>query len=146
MAFSPDGGRLAVADLDRNLRVLDLRPARSAGRRVRPAFPIHLSFSPDGETLAIGLDEGGAELRDGRSLGVVARLRNRTGDVDRWVRFSPDGRLLAVSTDAGYTQLWDVAGRERIGAAAARSRARRAQCGVLARRAHARDERDSMAP
>ena len=57
----------------------------------------------------------GTQLRDSRSLDVVAHLRNAAGDEDRWVRFSPDGRLLAVSADAGYTQLWDVARRRRVG-------------------------------
>jgi WD40 repeat protein/class 3 adenylate cyclase len=116
MAFSPDGDRLAVADLAGNLRMLELEtgevhPApRPSGR------PLHLSFSPDGGTLAIALDKSATELRDGGSLDVIARLPNRAGDGSRWVRFSPDGRLLAVSAFEGYTQLWDVAPRERVGA------------------------------
>ena len=62
--------------------------------------------------LAIGLAERGTELRDGRSLQLVARLP--AGDEGWWVRFSPNGRLLAV-TSPHYTQLWDVAKRRRIG-------------------------------
>ena len=85
------------------------------GRRLE-AFAISLSFSPDGKLLAIGLADRGTELRDGRSLRVVARLRGGTGeDADRGVRFSPDGRLLAVTSNLGYTQLWDVATRRRAG-------------------------------
>lgn len=116
LAFSPDGGRLAVADLDGNLRVMELETG--GVRRVPrlPGVPIHLSFSPDGKLLAIGLHEHGTELRDSRSLRTVARLRNRPGDAARWVRFSPDGRLLAVSYLEGFTQLWDVGTRRRIGA------------------------------
>jgi WD40 repeat protein/class 3 adenylate cyclase len=115
LAFSPDGDRLATTDLEGNLRVIELetgdvrRPPRVTG------FTTHLSFSPDGGTLAV-VAEGGVELRDGRSFKVVARLRNRAADEDRWVRFSPNGRLLAVTSWAGYTQLWDVAGREPVGA------------------------------
>lgn len=86
----------------------------SADRPGSPGIPLHLSFSPDGGMLAIGLKRG-TELRDSRSLRVVARLPNRAGDDDRWARFSPDGRLLAVSSFEGYTQLWDVASRRRIG-------------------------------
>jgi WD40 repeat protein len=114
MAFSPDGNRLAVADIEGNLRLLDpgsgkvLRAARLAG------FPPHISYSPDGAMLAIGLAERGTELRDGRSLQPVARLPRSAGDDGWWVRFSPDGRLLAV-TSSHYTQLWDVAERRRIG-------------------------------
>ena len=115
MAFSPDGGRLAVADIDGDLRVLDLGSGK-VRRAPRPAgFTPHLSYSPDGGMLAIGLAEQGTELRDGRSLRLVARLPRRAGDDSWWVRFSPDGRLLAV-TSSHYTQLWDVAERRRIGA------------------------------
>jgi WD40 repeat protein len=115
LAFSPDSTRLAVADLEGNFRVFDLttgavrRPPRLKG------FPVHASFSPDGRTLAIADAGLATELRDTRTLDVVARLRNATGDEDRRVRFSPDGRLLAVGSAAGYTQLWDVARRTRVG-------------------------------
>ena len=47
--------------------------------------------------------------------GSLARLPNRSGDPDNWVRFSPDGRLLAISS-LGYTQLWDVESRRPVGA------------------------------
>ena len=115
IAFSADGERFAVADLEGNLRMLELRSGR-VRRAQRPgSFPVHLSFSPDGGTLAIGLGEAGTELRDGRSLRVLARLRNRRGDADRWVQFSPDGRLLAISS-FGYTQLWDAESRRPVGA------------------------------
>ena len=115
MAFSPDGGRIAVADIEGNLRVLDLGSGKvREGPRVA-GFPGHLSYDPDGGMLAIGLHEGnGTELRDGRSLRLVARLSHSAGEDSGWVRFSPDGRLLAV-TSAHYTQLWDVAKRRRIG-------------------------------
>ncbi len=115
LAFSPGGGLLAVADLDGNLRVMEL--ATGDVRRVPrlAGIPIHVSFSPDGKLLALGLADRGTELRDSRSLRIVARLRGGPGDTARWVRFSPDGRVLAVSAIEGYTQLWDVVTRRRIG-------------------------------
>jgi WD40 repeat protein len=103
-----------VTDLEGNMRVIDLETGGVREAPQVPGFPTHLSFSPDGETLAV-VTEGGFELRDGHSLRVVASLRNRAGDDDRWVRFSPDGRLLAVTSLAGYTQLWDVDSREPVG-------------------------------
>ena len=113
LGFSADGKRIAVADLSGNLRVLDLRSGRIR-RAGLPGYATHLSFSPDGELLAVALDAQGVQLRDGHSLEVVARLR---GDHDhaRWARFSPDGRLLALSSFQGYTQLWDVASRRPTG-------------------------------
>jgi len=114
--FSPDGDRLAVADLLGNVRVLDVRSGRVHDGPPLPTGAISLSYSPDGELLAIGLANHGTELRNGRSLRVVAHLSNGAGeDADRAVRFSPDGRLLAVTSNDGYTQLWDVASRRRAG-------------------------------
>jgi WD40 repeat protein/class 3 adenylate cyclase/tRNA A-37 threonylcarbamoyl transferase component Bud32 len=117
LGLSPDGGCLAVADLHGNLRLLDLK---TGGVRQSPSLdgsPLHLSFSPDGKTLAVGLGER-TELRDGRSLRVVARLQGNAarGGEGAWVRFSPDGRLLAVGAFDGYTRLWDVATRRPAGA------------------------------
>jgi WD40 repeat protein len=116
MGFSPDGGRLAVADHDGTLRLVG--PGTGTVRRGPrlPGSPVSLSFSPDGKTLAIALDAGGTELRDGRSLRLIARPRNRSGDPDSWASFSPDGRVLAIASVDGYTQLWDVADRKPIGA------------------------------
>ncbi len=113
MAFSPDGGRLAVADIEGNLRLLDLGSGKVRRGPRLAGFVAHLSYSPDGGML-IGLAEKGTELRDGRSLRLVARLPQRAGEPGGWGRFSPDGRLLAV-TSTHYTQLWDVARRRRIG-------------------------------
>jgi WD40 repeat protein len=116
MAFSPDGDRVAVADLAGDLRTLELETGKVQTAPRTPDRPFHLSFSPDGATMAIALGPSATELRDGRSLRVIARLPNRAGDGASWARFSPDGRLLAVGAFEGYTQLWDVARHKRVGA------------------------------
>ena len=105
-----------MADLLGNIRLLDLRTGRVRQGPQLPTLALGLSFSPDGKLLAIALADTGTELRDARSLRVVAHLSNGDGgDADRGVRFSPDGRLLAVASQLGYTQLWDVASRRRDG-------------------------------
>jgi WD40 repeat protein/class 3 adenylate cyclase/tRNA A-37 threonylcarbamoyl transferase component Bud32 len=116
LGLSPDGGRLAVADLHGNLRLLDLKTGAVRQSPSLDGSPLHLTFSPDGKTLAVGLGER-TELRDGRSLRVVARLQATAAPRGEgaWVRFSPDGRLLAAGAFDGYTRLWDVATRRPAG-------------------------------
>jgi WD40 repeat protein len=111
LGFSPDGGRLAAADLEGNLRLLELKSGRVRRPPRLEGSPLHLSFSPDGRTLAIALGDRGTELRDGRSLRDLAPLRGGAEESAGSVRFSPDGRLLAVATIDGYTRLWNVATR-----------------------------------
>ena len=90
------------------------RPAASVARRALADIPIHLSFSPDGKLLALGLAERGTELRDSRSLRIVARLARgpETGSLGALLAGRrATGRQLVE----GSTQLWDVATRRRIG-------------------------------
>ena len=115
MGFSPDGGRLAVADVDGNLRMLEVSTGAVRRAPRLPPFPAHLTFSPDGETLAIALDRNGTQLLDGRSLRALARLPGRPGVGGASVRFAPDGLLLAVTGRDGSTQFWDPAARRRSG-------------------------------
>jgi WD40 repeat protein len=120
LAFSPDGTHLAVADiglgqLPSTLLVLDLRTGGVRDASLG-SFARQLSYSADGELLAIAVANAGVELRDASSLRVVARLPNEAEDSDaRWASFSPDGRRLAVSYFEGGTQLWNVATRRHAG-------------------------------
>ena len=106
VAFSPDGGRFAVAsgigvwfyDVA-TFRELALLPI--AGR-------LHsMSFSPDGGTFATGLGDGTIQLWDLATQENIATLSGHYWQVTS-VSFSSDGRNLA-SGDWGETvKLWDV--------------------------------------
>jgi WD40 repeat protein len=64
-------------------------------------------YSPDGATLAAGLDDGTVALRDvasGRVRAVLQGHRHRVGSL----AFAPDGRLLAGGGGDGSVHIWDM--------------------------------------
>ncbi|MGQ9699843.1 MAG: WD40 repeat domain-containing protein [Candidatus Bipolaricaulaceae bacterium] len=65
-----------------------------------------MAFSSDGAMLAVGTSSG-VDLRDGRSLALVALLIGHTGSVCA-AEFFPDGKLLASGSADGTVLLWDV--------------------------------------
>ncbi|MBT9311406.1 WD40 repeat domain-containing protein [Leptothoe kymatousa TAU-MAC 1615] len=69
-----------------------------------------MSFSPDGQTLASGSEDGTVKLWD-RSGRELQTLEGHSGWV--WsVSFSPDGQTLASGSSDGTVKLWDRSGRE----------------------------------
>jgi WD40 repeat protein len=72
-----------------------------------------VAFSPDGKTLAAGMESGEVHLFDVASGGQVATLAGHGGTV-RWLGFHPDGRSLVVAgplTDHTVF-VWDLATRK----------------------------------
>jgi WD40 repeat protein len=73
-----------------------------------------VAFSPDGQTMAIGRDDGIVTLWNTSTEQVRARLKGHTATIMA-VAFSPDGKTLASGSVDGNVKLWDVAtGQERI--------------------------------
>jgi WD40 repeat protein len=72
-----------------------------------------VAFSPDGKTLAAGLESGDVHLFDVASGGQVATLSGHGGAV-RWLGFHPDGRSLAVAGPlSDHTVfVWDLTTRK----------------------------------
>src|SRR5581483_3734525 len=70
-------------------------------------------FAPDGDTLALALDDGKVQLWDPHTGHVKQTLSAHSDPV--WsIAFSADGRLLATTSDDGAVKLWDTAtGAER---------------------------------
>jgi WD40 repeat protein/DNA-binding SARP family transcriptional activator len=109
IAFSPDGSRLIVANMDQVPKVWDL-----SSRTARLALEGHTGickaadYSPDGRHLATGGDDASVRVWDASTGEQLLSLRGHSGMI--WdVAFDLDGaRLLSVG-DGGTLNIWDVA-------------------------------------
>jgi len=128
VAFSPDGGTLAISDAEAAVGLWDVGSGRRLGalrgRVDSTQSENDVAFSDDGRTLASG-DDQRIRLWDVRSrtrLDPPLAVRDREGravfPVD--LAFSPDGDRLSAATETGTILLWDVRTRSRIGAGMAR--------------------------
>jgi WD40 repeat protein len=116
LAFSPDGSLLASVDYLRGLRFWDTTTGKATASSLpRPrGFVKGIQFSPDGKTLAVGLNNPtqGLTLWDvatGQRLFAVPAHRSRT----RAMAFSPRRRggppLIATGGADDTVGLWDSA-------------------------------------
>jgi WD40 repeat protein len=107
LAFSPDGKRLAVADLVA-VHLFDLATGKEihtfGGRQV---FGGSVAFSPDGKLLAAGCHDGAIRLWNAASGAVLRDVPGHELTVSR-LAFSPDGKLLASASADTTVLLWDV--------------------------------------
>ena len=105
-AFSPDGSLLVSAG-DRSLTIWSCRPGYQRMSERSGESYHSLSFSPDGQTVALGGEDGSVRLWDMPAARERSRLRGHAGSV-RSVAFSPDGKLLATASHEGRLVLWDA--------------------------------------
>ncbi|HSE25215.1 MAG TPA: hypothetical protein VLB68_26375, partial [Pyrinomonadaceae bacterium] len=110
LALTPDGNQLALIDggIEPRVKLMDLNTGREAKQYKLPDKQIdalHVAFTPDGHTVAAGVDDKHLKFWDltskgDRDLGPV------TKDFPQ-IEFSHDGKLLALSEN--YTvKIWDV--------------------------------------
>jgi WD40 repeat protein len=112
VAFSPDGALLAIGGPGlRDILLLDVKTAREIRRLREPTYFFgHVTFSPDGKTLAAAGARHRIPLWDvetGRFLRCLDGKEDST-----WapaIAFSADGRTLAAGRTDRTIQLWDAA-------------------------------------
>jgi WD40 repeat protein len=117
-ALSPDGQRLAVADL----KQLSLRSYSTFQFQARLSMPaaesehagsvLALAWSSDGTTLAGGTHRGHVLLWDAGNNELWADVAVEPESPVATLSFSADGRLLLSAFEDGRAVLWDIEARE----------------------------------
>jgi WD40 repeat protein len=110
VALSPDGRRLATADVSGHITV---RPV--AGSRAPTELTGHqdavwsMAFNADGTRLVTASADNTARIWETDGPGQALVLRGHT-DVVRTAVFRPDGGAVATGGDDGSVRLWDAGG------------------------------------
>jgi serine/threonine protein kinase/WD40 repeat protein len=102
LAFSPDGGRLALGEAAGTVRLIELPAVRPLGRWPAAVMPGHLAWRPDGRQLAVcASGTPFVAVHDAAGGALVTRLA--LGDVrpSTAAVWHPHGDRLAVGSDIG---------------------------------------------
>jgi WD40 repeat protein len=116
LAFSPDGGRLAIATDqppaavtgdDAMAQLWDLSTGRQIFTVKQPVRVWGLAFSSDGKRLATAGFGGVVKVRDAATGKELLDLSGHTSTVKN-VAFSPDDQYIATASGDGTAKVWDA--------------------------------------
>ncbi len=114
VAWSPDGKNLAMAS-SIGLYIYDAKTMNQMQFLPMGAGVLSVTYSPKGDLLAIGLDNGTVVVWNIASETEIYTFSGHKGlhTEDKghvfFVSFSPDGQLLASGSDGGTVKLWSLA-------------------------------------
>jgi WD40 repeat protein len=115
VAFSPDGTQLAAAagsyyhtTTPTGIQVWNAHSGQTLGAlKGHPGGVIHLTYSPDGRTLASCSFDRTVRLWDAKSYQEVRALRGHEAP-PVWASFRRDGRRLATAGEDGTVRVWNT--------------------------------------
>lgn len=108
MDWSPAGDRLVSGANDATVRFWDAVTGKELARREMPVRPGAVAWSPSGELVAVGLEDGEVVLLGvGGPVADVLRFRTGTGAVNS-IAWHPSGTSFATAGDDAVT-IWDPA-------------------------------------
>jgi WD40 repeat protein len=111
MAFSPDGTKLAFADLDNKVSIWLLLTSKEMGRFYHGPISEDydgvefVAFSPDGTKLVTASDDGSARIWETRTNPGLLDLEHNSS-VNR-IAFNSNGSELATASYDGTARIWD---------------------------------------
>jgi WD40 repeat protein/tRNA A-37 threonylcarbamoyl transferase component Bud32 len=105
-ALMPEGRSVVIASDEGELVWWNLRTRRPTRRLAIGTGKHALAVSPDGGTIAVGVERG-IQLVDSRS-GAVRTADGALGGPPSWVLFSPDGETVVSTSLDGTVALWDA--------------------------------------
>jgi RNA polymerase sigma factor (sigma-70 family) len=114
LACSADGKVLATVD-EQSLTLWDVGTGRELRRiPTGPVYVLHsLAFSPDGKSVAVGMNDQSVGVWDTATGKPLARLKGQSSYV-RGIAFSADGKTLIAGGEDSIIRFWDIAsGAER---------------------------------
>ncbi|HEX5895699.1 MAG TPA: protein kinase [Thermoleophilaceae bacterium] len=105
-ALTPDGRSVVTASNQNELVWWDIRSRRPT-RRLKVGSGLHaLALSPDGDTLAVGIERG-IKLVDTRT-GAARSVTGPSAGAPTWLLFSPDGGTVVSTSLDGAVTRWDA--------------------------------------
>lgn len=106
--FSPDAADVVAAHKNGEVVLWSISERVKKWQRTWDSLPVlyGVSFSPDGNTIAVASADGGAYILDAHTGQILKTLKGHTNEVNAAV-FSPDGRWLATASDDRKVLVWD---------------------------------------
>ncbi|OLZ73527.1 hypothetical protein AV521_05585 [Streptomyces sp. IMTB 2501] len=106
IAFSPDGGKLAIGSTDNLARVWDMASGALVAELAHHHFVNTVDFDPSGRCLATGSADAMAGVWDLSTGSRILSIRHARAVKD--VKFSPDGKLLLTASEDKKAYVWDT--------------------------------------